>query len=482
MKNKVFLRFKGLGYIETLLSILDSIHEAIVIMAKDSTVIYANQAYSRILNVPIAKILGKKMIDVDPTAPCLESLKTQEPIFDGSHYVKSRGVHIIGDTTCIYAGNTFIGVANIFRDVTAMVNLNKKLNSLQQHADNLKKHLDYYRCIDLPDAFKNIIGNHPKFIQTIKWASQVASTEATVLIEGESGVGKDLLARAIHDASLRRDKQFVSVNCAAIPETLFESELFGYVPGSFTGANIKGKKGKFFQANDGTIFLDEVGELPLHMQAKLLRVLQNGEVDVIGSNTPSTVNVRIIAATNQGLQNLVTKKKFRQDLFYRLNIVPITIPPLREHKEDIILLSEYFLRYFNEKHNKQLLFNDELMKLFLADNWPGNIRELQNVIRHAVIMAKGPEIKLEDLPPYLTNRFKDNITKTAVHFPYSAESLSPNIIDKDSFIKVLEESNNNRSKAMKTLGISRATFYKRFKKYGIVNNRRTNSDNGQHEI
>lgn len=482
MKNKVFLKFEGLGYIETLLSILDSIHEAIVIMAKDSTIIYANQAYSRILHVPITGVLGKKMIDVDPTAPCLESLKTQEPIFDGSHYIKSRGIHIIGDTTCIYAGKTFVGVANIFRDITAMVNLDKKLSSLQQHADVLKRQLDYYSRDTLPDAFKDLLGNHPIYIQILKLASQVASTEATVLIEGESGVGKDLLARAIHDASLRRDKRFVAVNCAAIPEALFESELFGYAPGAFTGANVKGKKGKFFLAHDGTIFLDEVGELPSHMQAKLLRVLQNGELDEIGSNSPSKVNVRVIAATNQDLQTLVAKGRFRQDLYYRLNIVPITIPPLREHKEDILLLSSIFLKEFNEKYQKKLSFHDDVAQLLYDDNWPGNIRELQNVIRHAVIMAKNPEITLEDLPPYLKNRAKDNETKATGFVAHSAEAQSPARIDRDRFISVLKTSNYNRSKAMKALGISRGTFYKKYREYGLAGIKYHNSDIGCCEV
>lgn len=475
VKNKSFLKFKGLDDVETLLSILDAIHEAIVIMAKDSTIVYANQAYTRILSVPISKILGRKLSDIEPTVQCLESLETQKPIYGATHYVKSRGIHIMGDTTCIYADGNFVGIATIFRDITEVVRLNKKVSNLKKYADTLKVQLDFYSRDSLPDAFKEILGKHPSFVHALKWASQVAPTEATVMIEGESGVGKDLLARAIHDASLRKERSFVTVNCAAIPETLFESELFGYAPGAFTGATTKGKKGKFLLAHEGTIFLDEVGELPPHMQAKLLRVLQSGEVDEIGSPNPLKTNVRVIAATNQDLHGLVRKGRFRQDLFYRLNIVPIYMPPLREHPEDILLLSEHFLKEFNDKYDKHLDLHDDVAKLFLTDYWPGNVRELQNVIRHAVIMAKGSEITLDDLPPYFTNRLKDKKRDMEERSPYPSEGLFPVNVDRDRFIKALKVSNNNRSKAIKILGISRGTFYKKYREYGFATIKNSNS-------
>lgn len=469
MKNRSFLKFEGLDDVETLSSILDAIHEAIVIMARDSTIVYANQAYTRILGVPVGRIIGRKLIDIEPTVKCLESLKTQQPIYGASHFVKSRGIHIMGDSTCIYSGDAFVGIAMVFRDVTEVVHLNKKLNNLQKYADTLKEQLDFYSRENLPETFREILGKHPGFVQALKLASQVAQTEATVLIEGESGVGKDLLAKAIHDSSLRKDKAFVAVNCAAIPETLFESELFGYAPGSFTGANLKGKKGKFLLAHEGTIFLDEVGELPHHMQAKLLRVLQNGEVDEIGSPNPVRINLRVIAATNQDLQQLISKGKFRQDLYYRLNIVPIYIPPLREHPQDILLLADHFLKEFNEKYHKQLNLDTDAVKLFLADYWPGNVRELQNVIRHAVIIANGSEITLEDLPPYFTKRFRQGKgAANEASFSFPAEKISTANLARDGFIRALQISNNNRSQAMKILGISRGTFYKKFKEYGLA--------------
>lgn len=468
MQNKSFLKLEEMGDVETLLSILSAIHEGIVVMARDSTIVYANAAYTRILGVPVNRVLGRKCSEIEPGVKCLETLKTQEPIRNHYEIVKSVGKHLLTNTTCIYSGGEFVGVANLFRDITEIVQLKNEHHKLQKYANNLEEQLCYYGRESLPEAFGEMIGKHPVFIQTLKFAAQVAPTEATVLIEGESGVGKELLAKAIHMSSPRKDKPFVAINCAAIPETLFESEFFGYAGGAFTGAKSGGKKGKFLLAHEGTIFLDEVGELPLSTQAKLLRVLQNYEVDPIGSDKPFPVNVRIIAATNRDLQKMVVEGNFRQDFYYRLNMFPIRIPSLREHPEDITLLVDHLLSQFNKKYAKELVFSNEVIQAFLSDAWPGNIRELENIVRHAVIIAKGPGINLEELPLYFTKRI-DGEKRDMIN----PEALSPlksylNEAEKDALMDVLRQSNNNRSKAMKMLGISRGTFYKKLRKYDLL--------------
>ncbi len=468
MQNKSFLRLEDMGDVETLLSILSAIYEGIVVMARDSTIVYANPAYTRILGVPVSKVLGRKCSEIEPGVKCLEALKNQQPIHNHYEIVKSLGKHLLTDTTCIYSGGEFVGIANIFRDITEIVQLNNQIQKLQKYADNLEEQLCYYGRESLPEPFKEMVGKHPVFIQILKFAAQVAPTEATVLIEGESGVGKELLARAIHLSSPRKNKPFITINCAAIPETLFESELFGYEGGAFTGAKSGGKKGKFILAHEGTIFLDEVGELPFSTQAKLLRVLQNHEVDQIGSDRPFPVNARVIAATNRDLQKMVSEGKFRQDLYYRLNIFPIRIPPLREHPEDITLIANHFLGQFNNKYSKKLFFSNEVIQAFLSDSWPGNVRELENIVRHAVIIAKGPEIKLEDLPAYFTkrnNREKKNMINPLAQSPLRSYL---NGAEKEALVEALRLSNNNRSKAMKMLGISRGTFYNKLRKYCLL--------------
>ena len=229
-------------------------------------------------------------------------------------------------------------------------------------------------------------------------ALTAADTKATILIRGEQGVGKEVIAKLIHEKSSRRNKPYIVINCAAIPESLIESELFGYEEGAFTGAREGGKLGKFELANGGTLFLDEIGDMPLSMQAKLLRVLENSEIEKIGSKKNKPIDVRVIAATNQPLEELIRKKKFRSDLYYRLNVVSITIPPLREREYDAIHLANHFLGEYNKKYGKNISLSREVYQLILEYDWPGNVRELRNFIEQGVILARGDQITLEDLP------------------------------------------------------------------------------------
>jgi two-component system response regulator AtoC len=326
---------------------------------------------------------------------------------------------------------------------------------------------------------KTIIGSNSKMQEVYKMIGQVAGTDATVLIRGESGVGKGLVAQAIYHHSLRKDKPFLSVNCAAIPETLLESELFGYEKGSFTGAD-KRRIGKFEQASGGTIFLDEIGDMPLVSQAKILRVLQDGEFEKIGSNQTQKVDVRILAATNKILEQLIREAKFREDLYYRVKIITISIPPLRERKEDIPELVQYFLK--QRGFNQELLI-EQAMKKLENYHWPGNIRELENTIQRALILSNGNiitdahiafDIESQDIPEDIEKLESQLEHYTDALFNYilknSGQDIRSNIIDRieRSLIKrALDETGNNQAKTARLLGISRNTLRHRINKHGL---------------
>ncbi len=306
---------------------------------------------------------------------------------------------------------------------------------------------------------KNIVGNSPAIRNLIDIIERVARTDSTVLLLGESGTGKSLFAKTIHALSERKDKPFVTINCAAIPEHLLESELFGYEKGAFTGAYTS-RKGKFELANGGTVFLDEIGDMPLSLQPKILRVLQEKEIERIGGEKTIKVDVRIIAATNRDLKKLVDEGKFREDLYYRLNVIPIYIPSLRERKEDIPLLVEYFLDMYNKKHKKNVRISPEAIKVMIDYEWSGNVRELENLIERLVIM-KDDIIKDIDLPAHiLTTRIK----KGAIY-----EDLPTHIenTEREKIIEALEKTGYVKSRAAKLLGYTLRQLDYRIKKYGI---------------
>ena len=307
--------------------------------------------------------------------------------------------------------------------------------------------------------FSGIIGKDPKMQLIYKLIEDIAPTDATVLIQGESGTGKELVARAIHRRSPRKNKPFVVINCSAYPATLLESELFGHEKGAFTGA-IRQKSGRFEQAHDGTVFLDEIGEIAPSAQIRLLRVLQTQKFERIGGEKTLNVNVRIIAATNKELLQQVKQGTFREDLYYRLNVIPITLPPLSERRNDIPLLALHFLRRFGTEQGKEIEdFSPEAMRLLLDHTWPGNVRELENTVEHATVLAKGTRIEASDLPAML----------------YSAASTiqatkQPTLVENEIKLlqEVLEECDWNKKQAAKRLGISRSTLYDKIKKYQIA--------------
>ncbi len=309
---------------------------------------------------------------------------------------------------------------------------------------------------------EGIVGRSREIMEVLDLIHRVAPTNATVLLRGESGVGKELFARAIHFLSPRADKPFVAVNCGAIPETLLEAELFGYEKGAFTGA-YSSKKGKFELAQGGTIFLDEIGELPLHLQVKLLRVLQEKEIERLGGTKPIKVDVRIVAATNRDLERMVAEGKFREDLYYRLSVIPIFIPPLRERREDIPVLVQHFLDRFNREYSKEVKVSPEVMEAFLRYEWRGNVRELQNVLERMVILDTDGLLTLEDLPPEI--RRSERKEPRPVPVPTNGESIWD--VEKRLIERALEESGFVIKEAAKRLGMTPRQVSYRIKKYGI---------------
>lgn len=311
--------------------------------------------------------------------------------------------------------------------------------------------------------FKDIIGKSRKMQEVLVLVKTVAKSNSTVLIQGESGTGKELIARAIHSTSPRSKRPFVAVSCAALPETLLESELFGHEKGAFTDA-VSLRKGKFELADKGTLFLDEVGDMSQKTQADLLRVLEEREFTRIGGSEVIKVDVRVISATNKELEKLVKEEKFREDLYYRLNVVGIQVPPLRERKEDIPLLAEHFLTKYSIENKKGIEFIDEdALRLLMRYNWPGNIRELENVIERAIVVAKKDFIGLDELPPSVKGKPKEALQSSVVD-----HNLSLQEIEKRHISQVLEATNWNIKEAANTLRIDRTTLYNKIKKYKLT--------------
>ena len=330
------------------------------------------------------------------------------------------------------------------------------LERLVEHQRLIEENISLHQRLEERYHFENIIAKSHKMLEVIEAIKVVARSKATVLITGESGTGKELVAHAIHSQSQRRDKPFLAVSCAALPESLLESELFGHEKGSFTGAYAQ-KKGKFEFANRGTLFLDEVGEISANVQSHLLRVVEQKAFTRVGGNEEIKVDVRIISATNKDLRKAMASGEFRKDLYYRLNVVTIELPPLRERREDIPLLAKHFLNKFALENQKEIAgFSPEAMEFLLRYDWAGNVRELENAIESAVILAKSSLIETADLPQQ---------SLSLAHLPLAGKSLKE--MEKNHILNVLSETGGNYSQAAKLLGITRVTLYNKVRKYGL---------------
>ncbi|MHC4565296.1 MAG: sigma-54-dependent transcriptional regulator [Planctomycetota bacterium] len=328
------------------------------------------------------------------------------------------------------------------------------IRNLVEHHNLVEENIALRRKIEDRNNFEGIIAKSPKMMKIFELIKTVAPTNTTVLITGESGTGKEIVARAIHRQSQRRDKPFVVTSCAALPETLLESELFGYEKGSFTGA-VERRKGKFEAADTGTLFLDEIGEIDANTQVHLLRALEEKKITRIGSNEEIEVDVRIITATNRNLRSLIEQERFREDLYYRLNVVTVDLPPLRNRREDILPLAEHFLKKYAKENDKPVRsFSPEVVEFMLNYNWRGNVRELENMIERGVVLSKDKAITAAELPQELTE-------------PAPARGKTLESLEKNHIRNVLEETDGNIARTAKMLGIHRMTLYNKLKKYDI---------------
>ena len=343
--------------------------------------------------------------------------------------------------------------------------LKETLNKAIEHSRLGVENRELRRQFSEENASTEILGRSPAITSMLSMIRTVAPTEATVLITGESGTGKELVARALHAQSLRKDEPLVTVNCAALAETLLESELFGHEKGAFTGAD-KRREGRFKQADRGTLFLDEIGEMPIGVQAKLLRALQQGEIQRVGSDKSEHVDVRVIAATNRDLRKEVEERRFREDLYFRLNVISLEVPPLRLRKEDIPLLAAHFLSHYAERNHKNVKgFSAQCMDMLLHYDWPGNVRELQNAVERAVILCTGEYVTGPELPVNIAKLAAEAMPKST-EVSSSLAGLPLEEVERRAIEETLRETGDNKSAAARKLGITRATLHKKLRKYG----------------
>lgn len=354
------------------------------------------------------------------------------------------------------------------------IKVNNEINGYVITISELEEMIDVFGTIagtSREITFDCIIGKSNKINEIINYAKQFSKSTSSVLIQGESGTGKELFARAIHNHSSRKDYPFIAINCSALPENLIESELFGYEEGAFTGAKKGGNPGKFELAGKGTIFLDEIGDMPLHLQSKLLRVIQERSYMRVGGNKTIYMEARIISATNRNLEKMVNDGEFREDLFFRLNVIPLNIPPLRNRKEDIMIISKIFLRKFSKQFNKQVNdFDDNLISFLTNYNWPGNIRELENTIEYITNVASSSIVTIENLPNRLKKTVIKSIDKNTINEEISNSVKPLKELEKKEIIKALQfygRNNTGIERSASALGISRATLYRKIKTYNI---------------
>ncbi len=352
-----------------------------------------------------------------------------------------------------------IGRIMVYRDVSKEI----EIDQMKEELLRLRKE------VEVEYSFDKLVGNSKNMRDVFALINQAAQSDITVLVQGETGTGKELIAKAIHYNSPRKDAPFVPVNCAAIPETLIESELFGHEKGSFTGATSR-KIGRFEQANGGTILLDEIGEMQPSLQVRLLRVLQEREIQRIGGNTNISVDVRVVASTNADLEASIKSGKFREDLFYRIAVFPIVIPPLRERPEDIPVLAEYFLRGASARAGKSVtVIASEAMDLLVNHDWPGNVRELESAIERGVLLENSDVLQASNLPPaVLANAKQTRVFVSKQETPVEDEIIPLDDIEKQALVNALRITNNNIQQTAKALGINRATVYRKLEKYGLT--------------
>ena len=458
IRDYLYMQLEEYGI--TLKYIIGHIKEGICAVNNEGVVILWNSFMEERYGIKSDEIVGRPISDFLEDTICERVLRRRIGISDVYSTYKKQDMYGLVHANPIFFGGEFVGVVCTELDVTEARNLsfelektNEKLKYLQDEVKNLSN-----------GVFEGILGKSDKIEKAKAIAKQVAKTSSSIFIWGESGTGKEVFSRAIHEQSGRKGA-FVPVNCSAIPAELFESEFFGYESGAFTGANKKGKSGIFELAKDGTVFLDEIADLPLNMQAKLLRVLQEKEVRRVGGEKTIKINPRIISATNKDLEKMVKEEKFREDLYYRLNVVEIKIPPLRERKEDIAILLHHFLDEMCRENGKpRLTLSKEAYKILENYRWKGNIRELKNTVENMVVLSDSSIIEKDDIPNYIVESAKNS--NDDEDYPLDLTSAIEKLEIKN-ITKALEMSNGNKAKAAKILNIPRTTLYYKLDLYGI---------------
>ncbi|HHW40060.1 MAG TPA: sigma 54-interacting transcriptional regulator [Syntrophomonadaceae bacterium] len=427
-------------------TIMDSIQEGLISINTEGQIVFANQAAAILIGIAQTDLLKKPIHEIFQSSEeimmCMKQQKTME--IELFTKVSLKAKQFIGTVTSIIGYDGEPGLVICFRDIEA-----------------IPKAIRNYLRKERKITFDDILGKSQAILNAKKRAFQVASSDSSILITGESGTGKEMFARAIHYASSRSSGPLISINCGAIPEGLLESELFGYEEGAFTGAKKGGKPGQFELANNGTLFLDEIGDMPLHLQVKLLRVIEEKQVQRVGGTKPIFVNARIIAATNKNLEKMISSGEFREDLFYRLNVIPLHIPPLRERPEDIETYLAHFIDKYNALLNKKIGYpTDEVIAILKNYSWPGNVRELENVIEYAINLETGPKISVSSLPEKLLSS----------QHPLPSYSTKVKDLEKKVLVEAINKYKDKPDKVQHlcaSLGISRSTLYRKLKQFNL---------------
>jgi PAS domain S-box-containing protein len=453
----------NLKEIQTMLqAIIHSSDEAISVVDEDGRGIMINPAYTRITGLKEEQVIGQPATaDIsEGESMHMQVLKTRRPVRGTAMRVGPNKKEVVVNVAPIIVDGILKGSVGVIHDMSEIKNLNRELSRARQ----------IIRTLEAKYSFEDIIGQTEEMTIPIEQAKLGAKTPATVLLRGESGTGKELFAHAIHNASDRKFNKFIRVNCAAISESLLESELFGYEEGAFSGAKRGGKRGFFEEANNGSIFLDEIGELPANTQAKLLRVLQEREIVRVGGTKPVSINVRVIAATNMNLEKAIAAGSFREDLYYRLNRMPIHIPPLRKRKEDIPELCEKLIRKINQDYGRNVeCVSETAVKKLMDYDWPGNVRELENVLGRAIIFLNYSETIIEVWHlPNLSSDQPNGKLEQREQLPFT-EPLSKqmDLYEAKIIRSTLEQVNGNKTLAAKNLGVSVRNLYYKLEKHGI---------------
>lgn len=445
-------------------ALLNTIDEAICIIDDSDRVVVWNNLAEHLYGITAQEIINKPIEQFFSNLLLTKVMKEWKTVHE-QHHTPCPDKHVLINARPVKLAGQVIGGVCAEKDITEVVRLHEKLSQTHEEVESLKQELGKINIQS--DSFSTIYGHSASICDAVSVARRVASTNVPVLLRGESGTGKELFAKAIHQASGVAGP-FVAINCGAISASLFESELFGYQPGAFTGADRNGKVGLLEQAHGGTVLLDELGDMPKEMQVKLLRTLQEKSIYRVGGNKPVAIDVRFIAATHRNLEDMIAKGEFREDLYYRLNVVSISLPSLRDRMDDIPELVHRGINYFAHSHNKKITKVDpELMAALLQYSWPGNIRELFNVLERLVILADNSLLTMDNLP----NTFRRSALM-GQSFSHHEEEINlmktTSHVEKEMILVALAEAQSNKAIAAKKLGIPRSTLYYKMRKLGIV--------------